>query len=79
MGRVADLLSQGKAKFPGDRELSECEKKLQDGLKLREKAKKIIADGRAALKKKKWGRASVILRAPASRSQRSCGARPCNK
>jgi hypothetical protein len=60
-GRVADLLSQGKAKFHGDRELSECEKKLQDGLKLREKAKKIIADGRAALEKKKWGKSVGYL------------------
>jgi serine/threonine-protein kinase len=60
-GRVADLLSLGKTKFPGAREVSEFEKKLQDGLKLREKAKKIIADGRAALGKKKWEKGAGYL------------------
>ena len=63
-GRVADLLSLGKTKFPG--EVSEVEKKLQDGLKLREKAKKIIADGRAALGRKKWEKGAVYL-------TRACG------
>jgi len=53
-GRVADLVGQGKTKFPGDRDVSALERKLQDGLKLREKAQKIIVDGRAALGKKKW-------------------------
>src|SRR6201993_379677 len=60
-GRVADLLSLGKTKFPSAREVSEFEKKLQDGLKLREKAKKIIADGRAALGKKKWEKGAGYL------------------
>ena len=59
--RVADLLSLGKTKFPSAREVSEFEKKLQDGLKLREKAKKIIADGRAALGKKKWEKGAGYL------------------
>jgi hypothetical protein len=53
-GRVADLVGLGKTRFPGDREVSAFEGKLQDGLKLREKAQKIVADGRAALGKKKW-------------------------
>ena len=60
-GRVADLLSLGKTKFPSAREVSEFEKKLQDGLKVREKAKKIIADGRAALGKKKWEKGAGYL------------------
>jgi eukaryotic-like serine/threonine-protein kinase len=59
--RAADLLGQGRSKFPGDRELSEFEKKLQDGLKLRAKAQKIVADGRAALGKKKWEKAAGYL------------------
>ena len=59
--RVADLLSLGKTKFSSAREVSEFEKKLQDGLKLREKAKKIIADGRAALGKKKWEKGAGYL------------------
>jgi len=59
--RVADLLSQGKTKFPGAPEVSECAKKLQEGVKLREKAKKIIADGRAALGKKKWEKGAGYL------------------
>src|SRR5438270_703047 len=59
--RVADLLSLGKTKFSSAREVSEFEKKLQDGLKLREKAKKIIADGRAALGKKKWEKGGGYL------------------
>ena len=58
---MADLLSLGKTKFPSAREVSEFEKKLQDGLKLREKAKKIIADGRAALGKKKWEKGAGYL------------------
>jgi eukaryotic-like serine/threonine-protein kinase len=60
-GRAGDLLSLGKKKFPGDRDVSECEKKLQDGLKLRDKAQKIIADGRAALGKKKWEKGAGYL------------------
>jgi len=60
-GRVADLLILGKTKFPSAREVSEFEKKLQDGLKLREKAKKIIADGHAALGKKKWEKGAGYL------------------
>ncbi|HEX9111159.1 MAG TPA: hypothetical protein VF845_06735 [Terriglobales bacterium] len=60
-GRVAELLSQGKSKFPGDREVSEFERKLQDGLELRAKAQKIIADGRAALGKRKWEKAADYL------------------
>jgi hypothetical protein len=60
-GRAGDLLSLGKKKFPGDRNVSECEEKLQDGLKFRDKAQKIIADGRAALGKKKWGKGAGYL------------------
>jgi eukaryotic-like serine/threonine-protein kinase len=59
--RAADLLSLGKKKFPGDRDVSECEKKLQDGLKLRDKAQRIIADGRVALGKKKWEKGAGYL------------------
>src|SRR5215472_17602119 len=59
--RVSELLALRQAKFPGDREASDCEKKLRDGLKLREKAQKVIADGRAALSKKKWEKAASYL------------------
>jgi serine/threonine-protein kinase len=60
-GRVTDLLRLGKGKFPGEREVSECEKKLLEGLKLRDKAQKIIADGRAAFGKKKWEKGAGYL------------------
>ena len=60
-GRAADLLSLGKKKYPGDRDVAECEKNLQDGLKLRDKAQKVIADGRAALGKKKWEKGAGYL------------------
>jgi eukaryotic-like serine/threonine-protein kinase len=59
--QAADLLRLGETKFPGDREISEFEKKLQDVLKRREQAQKIIADGRAALGKKKWGKGADCL------------------
>jgi eukaryotic-like serine/threonine-protein kinase len=58
---AAGLLSQDKSKFLGDREVAEFEKKLQDGLKLRAKAQKIIADGRATLGKRKWEKAADYL------------------
>jgi tetratricopeptide (TPR) repeat protein len=59
--RVADLLRLGKGKFPGDRVVSECEKKLLEGFQLRDKAQKIIADGRAAFGKKKWEKGAGYL------------------
>jgi tetratricopeptide (TPR) repeat protein len=60
-GRAAELLSEGQSKFAGGREVSELEKKLQDGLKLRAKAQKFIADGRTALGKRKWEKAAGYL------------------
>jgi eukaryotic-like serine/threonine-protein kinase len=63
--RVLDLINHAKTKFGGDREVSDFEKKLQEGLKLRTKAQKIIADAHAALGKKKWEKAAGYL-------QRAC-------
>ena len=59
--RVADLINHAKAKFGADREVSDYEKKLQDGLKLRAKAQKIIADAHASLGKKKWRKGIAYL------------------
>src|SRR5205807_8506435 len=51
---VRDLLTQSKQEFPESRELSELNKELQDVLKLRAKAQKIIGDGHTALSKRQW-------------------------
>jgi len=58
---VRDLLTQSKQEFPESRELSELNKELQDVLKLRAKAQKIIGDGHTALSKRQWGRAADCL------------------
>ena len=58
---TADLLTQAKLEFPESRELSELNEKLQDALKLRAKAQKIIADGHAALSKRQWRKAADCL------------------
>jgi eukaryotic-like serine/threonine-protein kinase len=59
--RVAELVNHAKTKFQGDREVSDFEKKLHDGLKLRTKAQKIISDAHIALDKKKWEKAAGYL------------------
>jgi eukaryotic-like serine/threonine-protein kinase len=59
--QAADLLTRAKSAFPENRELSDLEKKLQAGIKLRAKAQKIIADGHEALAKRKWEKAADCL------------------
>ena len=59
--RAADLIKHSRGKFQQASELEEFETELQEGLKRRTKAQKIIADARTAISKKKWNKAAAYL------------------
>src|SRR5262249_32053996 len=61
-GRAGSVLVEAKREFPGERELADLERKLQDALKLRAKAQKPLADARKAFGKQQWEKGVEYVR-----------------
>jgi serine/threonine-protein kinase len=57
-----DVLAQAKRDFPGDRELSEIERSVLDGIVCRTQAEKSLASAARAAEKKKWAKSLESFR-----------------
>jgi serine/threonine protein kinase len=52
--RTRALLSEARQQFPGDRDLSQLEEQLADGIKRRAKAQKLIAESGRSFERSRW-------------------------
>jgi serine/threonine-protein kinase len=59
---ASSILDAARRAFPEDRDLSRLEKKLEEGLKNRDKAQKLLADARHHFLKQRWEKGSAELR-----------------
>jgi eukaryotic-like serine/threonine-protein kinase len=59
--RAGGLLRDAQREFPNDRAFSEIEKRLQEGLRVRAKAQKVLADAEKAFSKRQWEKAAETI------------------